>query len=374
MQRVAFNSLSRQHARMAGELEEAARRVLASGWYIGGPEVERFEQEFAQFAGAPHAVGVANGTDAIALALRAGGVQPGDEVIVPALSAYPTTVGVYQAGAIPVFVDVQPGDGLIDVDAVSAAIGPRTRAVVPVHLYGTPCRMPSLAALTSSRGLILVEDCAQAHGAAYAGQKVGTRALAAAWSFYPTKNLGAVGDAGAVTTTDPAVAETLRRIRNYGQRNRYEHVERGWNSRLDPLQAAFLSVKLRYLEQDNLRRVKIAERYSRAFEGLSVLSVLQVVPEARSSRHLYPVVTRSEEERVSLQRSLTEGGVETLIHYPIAMPDQRATPEDWRGRGEWPNARKLARTVLSLPLYPELEDVEVDQVIDRVEEWARASG
>lgn len=371
--KVRFGGLDQQYRRWAADIDAAVRRVLESGYYVGGPEVDAFEKAFAAFVGAPHAVGVANGTDAIALGLIAAGVRPGDEVIVPALSAYPTTVAVVQAGAVPVFVDVQPHNGLIDPARVASAIGPRTRALVPVHLYGTCCDLDALEAICAARGLVMVEDCAQAHGAAFRGRRAGTVGLTAAWSFYPTKNLGAVGDAGAITTRSPELAERLKRLRNYGQANRYEHVERGYNSRLDPIQAAILSVKLRHLEADNMRRRELASRYDAGLRDLEPILPLVIPEDSVSARHLYPVRVQNASRREALQHALAADGIETLVHYPIAMPDQRATLPAWRREDTYEVARRLAACVVSLPLHAELGDAQVDHVVTSVRRWAQAN-
>jgi dTDP-4-amino-4,6-dideoxygalactose transaminase len=367
--KVQFGGLALQYRRLEREIDEAVRRVLESGYYIGSPELEAFERSFAAFASAPCAAGVANGTDAIALALLAAGVQEGDEVIIPAVSAYPTTVGVVQARAVPVFVDVRPESGLIDPALVEEAITPRTRAVLPVHLYGVAADLGALEQIARRRGLALVEDCAQAHGTAWRGRPAGSVGVAAAWSFYPTKNLGAVGDAGAVTTGSPEVAEKVRRLRNYGQTNRYEHALMGVNSRLDPLQAAILSVKLRHLGEELARRRALASRYDRGLAGLAGVAPLQVPEGTESSRHLYPIRLREGARRETFQKALAQDGIETLIHYPIAMPDQAATRAEWRRHDRYPAARGLVAAVVSLPLHPELEEAQVDHVIAAVRRW-----
>ena len=367
---VKFGGLDLQYRRLRREIDEAVSRVLASGYYVGGPELEAFERDYARACGAPHAVGVANGTDAIALALIAAGVQPGDEVVVPALSAYPTTVGVVQARAIPVFADVRLEDGLLDPEAARRAVTPRTRAILPVHLYGMTADLDAVSAIAAANALVVVEDCAQAHSATFAGRPAGSAGIAAAWSFYPTKNLGAVGDAGAVTTADAELAARLRRLRNYGQANRYEHVEPGVNSRLDPLQAAILAVKLRHLADETAARRRIADRYDAELAGLDAVVPLRAPRACVPSRHLYPVRVAEPAMRESLQRALTEAGVETLIHYPIPMPDQRATPDAWRARASYPVARTLCASLLSLPLHPDLADGQVELVISAVRAWA----
>jgi dTDP-4-amino-4,6-dideoxygalactose transaminase len=362
--KVPFTPLAAHTAAHRDAIDTAISRVIESGWYIGGPEVESFERDYARYIHAADCVGVANGTDAVALALRALGVGPGDEVILPALSAYPTAAAVAQIGATPAFVDVSLDDGLTEASLVERAIGPRTRAIVPVHLYGAMCDLPALEALCRARSLALVEDCAQAHGASRGGVRAGSR-NSAAWSFYPTKNLGALGDAGAVTCNDDAIAARLRRLRNYGQRNRYEHVEPGVNSRLDPLQAAVLRAKLPSLKSENERRRAIAARYDESFVDSALISPLQIPRDCIPSRHLYPVRVRDPAKREAFMAALAKKGIETLIHYPIAMPDQGATPLEAR-RGEWPAARALCNSLVSLPIHPLHSDEQIAHVIDAV--------
>ena len=368
--RIPFNGLGKQYARLKGVIDPAVQRVLASGWYVGGPEVEAFEAAFAQSAGLAHVAGVANGTDAIALALRALGVLPGDEVIVPGLSAYPTVVGVQQVGALPVFADVGE-DGLLTVAAARAAIGPHTRALLPVHLYGSVADLAALRDLAAEKDLLLVEDCAQAHGASRDGAPAGSVGAAAAFSFYPTKNLGAAGDAGAVACASPEVAERVKRLRNYGQRTRYLHEEAGVNSRLDPLQAAILSAKLPHLEEENGRRRAIAALYDAALTG-SAAEPLAVPQGCTPARHLYPVRLRDPSTRDAFMARLKEAGVETLIHYPHAMPDQPAADPAWRGGETCATARALAASVVSLPLYPDLTEEQSGWVAESVLRALRA--
>lgn len=372
---VPFNDPGRIYRRLREPIDAAVASVLAGGWYVGGPVVEKFERDFAAFSGLQQVAGVANGTDAIALALRALGVGAGDRVIVPAISAYPTTVGVYQAGATPLFVDVDQG-GLIDVDAVAAVSEPGVKAVVCVHLFGHMADVVRLRALADQRGWAFIEDCAQAHGAACDGRPAGTFGDAAAWSFYPTKNLGAFGDAGAVSTESGAeLGDKLRRLRNYGQRNRYEHVERGFNSRLDPLQAAILSVRLGHLAEETRRRALIAARYDAALAGLPHLRIVGPRPGTVSSHHLYALLIDRDEGasgRDAFQAALKAGGVETLVHYPIPMPDQAASDPAWSGGRAFPVARAFASRVVSLPFYPDLQDDEVETVTAAVRRWATA--
>jgi dTDP-4-amino-4,6-dideoxygalactose transaminase len=348
---VPFLDLSRGIAAIRGELDEAMAAVLDGGRFVLGERVAEFEEAFAAYSGASHAVGVASGTDAIAIALRAVGVGPGDEVIVPANTCIPTVAGVEMAGATPVLADVDPRTWTLDPASAAAAVTGRTRAAVPVHLYGLCADVEGLRGL----GLEIVEDAAQAHGVA------GTLGDAAAFSFYPTKNLGAFGDGGAVVTNDAEVASTARSLRVYGERDRYESVEAGWNSRLDELQAAVLSVKLARLEEGNARRRAIAARYDTVGDELGLER--QVVPEGfRHAYHLY--VIRSP-DREGLRRRLAERGVETLVHYPRAVHQHPAYARLARPGLE--ESERLAAEVLSLPLYPELSDDEVAAVIEAVE-------
>ena len=340
------------------EIRAAIDRVLQRGWYLLGPELEAFEAEFARASGARFAVGVANGTDAIALLLRAAGVGAGDEVIVPALTAGFTALGVVAAGATPVVADVDPLTLTLDVRACAAVVTSRTKAIVPVHLYGHPADLDALRELASRHALAVIEDCCQAHLATHKGQPVGTTALGGAFSFYPTKNLGALGDAGAVITNDAAVADRVRRLRNGGQEPRHHHVEAGVNSRLDELQAAILRARLSRLPAQTDRRREIGRRY-RAGLGPIVTPVAE--RDAGHVYHLFPVRTR---HRTALSAHLLTAGIETLIHYPLALPDQLAfrsyTPIPC------PVASAAAAEVLSLPLYPRLTDAQADEVIAAV--------
>ncbi|PJF26279.1 MAG: erythromycin biosynthesis sensory transduction protein eryC1, partial [Phototrophicales bacterium] len=316
---VPFNRPSGAHAALMPDIDAAIRRVLDSGWYILGREVEAFEAEFAAYHGVKHAVGVGNGTDAIELALRAAGIGAGDEVITVAHTAVATVCAVERAGAKPVLVDIDLQTCTLDPVAAEAAITPRTRAIIPVHLYGQPADMPALAEIAARHHLLLIEDCAQAHGARLNGQLVGTWGHLAAFSFYPTKNLGAVGDGGAVLTDDDDYAQRLRRLRNYGQTSRYDHTERGINSRLDELQAAILRVKLPHLDAQNARRRQIACQYD---AGLAeFVNTPPQRPGAESVYHLYVV---RHPARDALKARLADAGIGTLIHYPTPIHLQPA--------------------------------------------------
>jgi dTDP-4-amino-4,6-dideoxygalactose transaminase len=322
---------------------------------VGGAAVEEFERAWAEYCGAAHAVGVASGTDALELALRAGGVGPGDEVITAANTCVPTVAAIVSAGATPVLADVDPHTRTLDPDSVAAAIGPRTRALVPVHLYGRCADMDALGALAREHGLLVVEDAAQAHGAEVGGRRAGTLGDAAAFSFYPTKNLGALGDAGAVVTDDAALAERARMLRSYGEREQYRSELEGRNSRLDTLQAALLRAKLPHLDRWTARRRAIAAHYAEALAELPL--ALPDEPDGGvHAFHLYVVRTA---DRDGLRDALARAGVGTLVHYPRAVHEHPAYAPL---RRELPVSEALAREVLSLPLYPELADGEVEAV------------
>jgi dTDP-3-amino-3,4,6-trideoxy-alpha-D-glucose transaminase len=344
-------------ARNREEYAGAGRRVLDRAWFILGPEVEAFEAEFAGYHGSCHqAVGVAHGTDAIELALRASSVGPGDEVITTPLTAVATVCAIERSGARPVFADIDPGTCTLDPGAVRAAVTPRTRAVIPVHLYGRPANLRSLLAVARSAGLLVIEDCAQAHGARLEGQLVGTFGDLAAFSFYPTKNLGAFGDAGAVLTADPLLAERVRRLRNYGQSERYVHLEAGVNSRLDDLQAAFLRVALVHLEEHNAERRRLAARYRRQLRGVGLPA------DDAGVHHVYHLFVVRHPDRDRLRRQLAACGVGSMPHYPRPVHLQPAYAHLGFRLGSLPAAERAAAEVLSLPLYVGLTEVQVDTV------------
>lgn len=360
--RVPFNALA--PGEDAPAIRQAIDRVVASGWFILGPEVEAFETEFAAAMGGACAVGVGTGTDAIALILRALGIGPGDEVITSPLSAAYSALAVLMAGARPVFADIDPERLTIDPGAVEAAIGPRTRAILPVHLYGQPADTAALERIAARHHLAIVEDCCQAHLATEAGRPVGTVGVAGAFSFYPTKNLGALGDGGAVLTSDRALADRVKQLRNGGQSDRYHHVEPGFNSRLDELQAAILRSRLPLLRTWTLRRRALAGRYRAALAGAAV----RVPPELDAGHvyHLFVVRARSAEARSELRAQLTAEGIETLIHYPVPIPRQPALAATQPA--ECPVATRTCDEIFSLPLYPALTNQEVDAVVAAVRE------
>jgi dTDP-4-amino-4,6-dideoxygalactose transaminase len=362
--RIPFMDL--RLAEESAEVQAAIARVIASGWYVLGPEVEAFEQEFAAACGTAHAAGTGNGTDALAIILRALGIGPGDEVITSPFSAAYTALAIVMAGAVPVFADIDEERLTLDPGAAEAAITPRTAALLPVHLYGQPADMTSLAALAKKRGLALVEDCCQAHLATCQGTPVGTFGAAGAFSFYPTKNLGALGDGGCIATGDAALAARVKRIRNGGQTDRYHHAELGINSRLDEMQAALLRARLPWLRPRTDQRRALAFRYRSRLEGAAVRVPLEMDP--GHVYHLFPVRTM---KRELLQAHLRSAGIETLVHYPVPIPRQPAFASMSAGAaGRWPAAEAAADQVLSLPLHPALSMTEVDQVAAAIRAFA----
>jgi dTDP-4-amino-4,6-dideoxygalactose transaminase len=363
---VPFVDFRPHVAALRREIEQAVGRVLDSGWFILGPEGEAFERELAQAFGAQDAVGMANGTEAIQLALEALGVGPGHEVVTSPLSAAFTALGVQRAGARPVFADLDPATLNVSPAAVEKALTPRTRALLPVHLYGHPADLDPLLDLARRRGIPLVEDACQAHGALYKGRPVGALSGLGALSFYPTKNLGARGDGGAVLVNDPEVAKKLRRLRNGGQTDRYRHEESGLNSRLDEMQAAILRGFLRHLPAWNERRRALAALYLRELEGAAV-TLPREQPYARAVYHLFHV---RHPRRDALASALKERGIGTLVHYPIPLHLQPAFRALDGKAGDFPVAEKAAGEVLSLPLYPELTDEQALAVAAAVRELA----
>ena len=356
--RIPMFDAAAQYRALAPEIDAAVARVLGGKQYILGPEVEAFEAEFARYCGATHGIGVGNGTEALQLALLACGVGPGDEVVTSASSSPFTALAIAMTGARPVFVDVDAHTYTMAPDAVGAALGPRVRAIVPVHLYGQPADMDAIFALARPRGIRVVEDACQAHGAEHRGRRVGALADAAAFSFYPTKNLGGVGDGGAVVTADAEVAARVRMLRDGGRADRDRHVVRGVNSRLDELQAAILRVKLRRLDEWNGRRRALAGLYR---DGLASAPV--ALPfEAPWARHVYHLFVVRSAARDALRTRLAADGIDTLVHYPIPLHRQEAFGDAGHASGAFPNAERDAAQVLSLPLFPQLADEQVARV------------
>jgi dTDP-3-amino-3,4,6-trideoxy-alpha-D-glucose transaminase len=352
----------------AAAVEAGIARVLQRGWFVLGPELAAFEAEFATACAAPHAVGVGTGTDALAIALRALGIGPGDEVITSPLSAAYSALAIMMAGARPVFADVDADRITLDPRAVAAAVTPRTAAIMPVHLYGQPADMPAIADVAARHGLAIVEDCCQAHLATCSGRPVGSFGAAAAYSFYPTKNLGALGDGGALTTADPALAARARRLRNGGQTDRYHHTEFGVNSRLDEMQAAVLRARLPLLPGWTATRRLLATAYRGALAGIDTI----VVPPEADAGHVYHLFPVRSPARDAVQAHLKANGVETLIHYPVPIPQQPAlaseTPADC------PVANRICAEVFSLPLYPSLPEAAIATVAGALRRFPRGAG
>lgn len=348
------------YAAHRAEIDAAIRRVLESGWYILGEEVAALEREFAAYCGLGHAVGVGSGTEALHLALKALGVGAGGEVVTVSHTAVATVSAIELAGARPVLVDVHPASYTLDPAALESALGPRTQAIIAVHLYGQPADLQPIAHLAARQGVPLIEDCAQAHGALYQGRPVGGWGACGCFSFYPTKNMGAIGDGGMVVTGDPALAERLRLLREYGWRERYISSVSGWNSRLDELQAAILRVKLAHLDEDNTRRRHLAALYDDLLSGCAVARPVEM-PYGRHVYHLY--VVRSP-QRDALRAHLAARGVGTGIHYPAPVHLQPAYAALGYRPGALPVTERLAREVLSLPLYPELGEAAIAYVAE----------
>jgi dTDP-4-amino-4,6-dideoxygalactose transaminase len=364
---IPFLDLHALHAPLRAELDAAYRRVMDSGWFITGPELEAFEHEFATYSNVKHCIGVANGLDALHLILRGYGIGPGDEVIVPSNTFIATWLAVSQVGAKIVPVEPDPVTYNIDPARVEKKITPRTKAIIAVHLYGQMAEMPALRKIADAHGLRLIEDAAQAHGAQVYGHTAGGVGDAAGFSFYPGKNLGALGDGGAVTTNDASLADKLRKLRNYGSTEKYRHDIAGYNSRLDEMQAAFLRIKLKYLEQWNEQRRTQAVSYVQALSGHPLLTVPFVPKWATPVWHLFVVRTL---QRDALQKWLLEDGIHTLIHYPIAPHLQGAYQDAGIARaGELPISEALHREVLSLPIGAHLTPEQHLQVVNRIQTW-----
>jgi dTDP-4-amino-4,6-dideoxygalactose transaminase len=366
---IPFLDVGATYRELQGELDAAYRRVMEHGWFILGREVEAFEAEFAAYCDVKHCVSLGNGLDALHLALRALGVGPGDEVIVPSNTYIATWLAVTYAGATPVAVEPDPATHNLDPTKIAAAVSPRTRAILPVHLYGLPADMDAIAAVARDHGLKVLEDAAHAHGACYCGRRAGALGDCGCFSFYPGKNLGCFGDGGAVTTDDDDLADRLRLLRNYGSRRKYHHELAGVNSRLDELQAAFLRVKLPHLDEWNRRRADIAAQYRAALRTVPGVILQTTQDYSESAWHLFVV---RHPRRDELQHHLAGAGIGTMVHYPIPPHRSAAYAETaWRG-GRLPWADRLAGEVLSLPIGPHLTAAQVDRVCDALRSFQPA--
>lgn len=363
MMTVPITDLSRLHAPLEAELKAAFGRVLDANAFILGTEVERFEQMFAELCGVRYCVGVASGTAALTIMIRAAGIEPGDEVIVPAHTFIASALSVLHAGAVPVCVEVDRGSGLIDPDAVEAAVGPRTAAILAVHLYGQACAMGSLREIAQAHGLALLEDAAQAHGAMHLDERTGSLGTAAAFSFYPSKNLGALGDAGAICTDDEQLAQTARRWRDLGRGSDSTHAVPGYNERLDGLQAALLAVKLPHVDEWTRQRRAIAAEYTTRLSGR--VELLRESPDTPCTYHLFPIRV---DQRDDLAAHLGRRGIASGVHYPIAVPDQPPFVDSDAGETT-PIARDWAARELSIPIFAGMTESEIEQVVSGVSGW-----
>lgn len=366
---IPFLDVSASNTELEADIDAAYHRVLKSGTYVLGPEVEAFEAEFAEYCGARYCVAVGSGCDALELLLRANDIGPGDEVIVPAHTFIATWLAVSAVGARPVPVEPDADTYTLDPDRVEAAITPRTKAVIPVHLYGHPAAMPAIEEIAARHGLVVVEDAAQAPGARCQGKRLGSGASPVGFSFYPGKNLGALGDGGAVVTSDAAMAGRIRLLRNYGSRVKYQHEVAGTNSRLDELQAAILRVKLTRLDAWNARRAAIAERYLTELAGVGGVILPRVAPWADPVWHLFVIRSRRRDE---LSRRLAAAGVDTLVHYPVPVHRSEAYADLGWPAGSFPLSERLSDEVLSLPIGPHLPERAVTAVVAAVTAAAEA--
>ena len=367
--KIPLLDLVAQYHSIKEEMDAAVLGVLESGSFILGPNVGALEQEVTTYLGVKHAIGVASGTDALLIALRAAGVEPGDEVIVPAFSFFATAGTVMTLGAFPVFVDIDPATYLIDVNAIEADITPKTKAIIPVHLYGQPADMDEIMAIADKHGLKVIEDNAQAIGASYKGKKTATIGDIGCLSFFPSKNLGAYGDGGMITTDDDEVAEKVRMLRVHGWRKKYFPEMLGYNSRLDEMQAAVLRVKLKHLDTWNARRVEIAHTYSRYLGELG----LRIPVEAPDRTHVYHLYMVPFEKREAVQRGLKEAGIASAVYYPQPLHLAEPSRKLGKGEGQCPVAEACSKTLLALPVYPDMTAAQIEDVLAAVEKIETAA-
>ena len=365
---IPFGDLKRQYQHLRETIDTVTREVYESGWFILGKQVQNFEVEFAKYCGARYGVGVGSGTEALHLALIASGIGSDDEVITVANTCVPTIAAISFAGAESVFVDIDAATFTIDPALIEERITSKTKAIVPVHLYGQCADMDAILAIAKKHNLFVIEDCAQAHGAMYKGRKAGTMGDVGTFSFYPSKNLGALGDGGLVLTNDESLAQKVTKLRNYGQEKRYYHSIKGFNSRLDELQAAILTAKLPYLDGWNKRRREIAKRYDAAFTPLGIACPLEVGAEVGDRYHVYHLYVLRVPQRDRFQHLLATAGINTMIHYPVPVHLQESYQEYQSQSRYLSITEKLAHEIVSLPIYPELTDQEVDYIITRVSE------
>jgi len=363
---VPFLDLKPQYRQIEAELLPKLHEIMAAGAFIGGPEVEAFEAEFAAFCESPHCVGLNSGTDALRFALMAAGVGPGDEVVTVSHTFIATTEAISQTGAVPVFVDIDPRTCTLDPDRLEAAVTPKTKAVIPVHLYGQPADMDPILDIARRRNLLVVEDACQAHGARYKERKAGSMGDVGCFSFYPGKNLGAFGDAGAVVTADERLAQRMRMLRDHGQSRKYFHDIEGYNGRLDAIQAAVLRLKLRRLEDWNQARRENGAHYTRLLKDVPGVRVVGEAGHARSVYHLYVILV---EGRDGLQKHLAQKDIGTGLHYPLPLHLQQAYAHRGFKKGDFPVTERTAETLLSLPMFAELTRAQIEYVVDCISEY-----
>ncbi len=360
---IMFNDFKSEYRELRSEIDSAVKRVLESGWFILGEELRKFEEEFASYNGAQYCVGVASGTDAITLGLKAMGIKAGDEVLTTSVTAYPTITGIVRSGAIPVVVDIDPENGLIDINKVKEAVTEDTKAIVPVHLYGEVCNMDELISFSEETGILILEDCAQSAGSTWNGKRAGTFGSCGAFSFYPTKNLGAYGDAGAVVTNSKEIYERMVELRNYGESSRYHHTSEGINSRLDEIQAAILRTKLPFLDNWNKKRSENAAFYR---ENLRQVEFMKPGDESESNYHLFVIKV---DNRDKFLEFLKERGVASLMHYPLPVHRQEA----YSGMvyGNTVHADRFTTSICSLPIHPWLTREELTEIAGVINEYRR---
>ncbi len=361
--KVIFNNFKKRYSKNKTKLDQAFRRVMESGWLILGNEVKKFEKDFSSYIGTKETIGVANGLEAIQIALMALGIKAGDEVITTPLTAAATSLAIISVGATPVFVDIDEYFHL-DGTQIETSITPKTRAIIPVHLYGQPVNIEGIIEIAEKYKLHVIEDCAQAHGASYKNKKVGSFGTFGCFSFYPTKNLGGFGDGGAITTNDSELAEKCRTLRNYGQKNRYEHESYGINSRLDELQAAFLNELLPSLDEENKKRNELAEKYNTELANLKSIKLPLVRSEVEHAYHLYVIET---DQRDKLQEFLKDYEIETLIHYPKSINKQTVFKP--YSKVILPKVEDKTKKILSLPIHPDLAEEEIAWVCEKIKEF-----
>ncbi len=364
--KVSFGDLSREYNEISGPVNKAISKVLESGWFVLGDQLAEFEKTFASYIGTNYCVGCANGTDAITLALLALGVEYGDEVITQVNTCIPTISGIVNSGTVPVFCDVLDDTLMMDSKDAASQITSKTKAIIPVNLYGASCDFDQLKAVSEKFNIPLIEDCAQSVGSEFNGKKTGTFGVMGCFSFYPSKNLGAYGDGGAVTTDSEEYYKKLLMLRNYGQEVRYYHSTFGINSRLDEIQAAILSTKMKYLAEWTKRRREIAMMYNEGFKNTNAITTVRVSDKVESVYHLYVIKIRNREE---LQKHLTSKNIQTLIHYPIPCHLQKAYAYLGFKEGDFKVAEKNAGEILSLPIYPQLKDSEIEFVIKTINDF-----